>query len=61
MEMASMAVLDLIDLKQDMQFILDSVTNMESTSNSGDLLLTEVYQRVEAINDKLNEMGIGDE
>jgi len=56
-----MAVLDLIDLKQDMQFILDSVTNMESTSNSGDLLLTEVYQRVEAINDKLNEMGIGDE
>lgn len=61
MEMASMAVLDLIDLKQDMQFILDSVKNMESTSNSGDLLLTEVYQRVEAINDKLNEMGIGDE
>jgi len=56
--------LDLLDLKADMEFILDKLKYakaFDAFEGCTDKDMTEMYQRIEAINDNLIEMGIGDE
>lgn len=55
--------LDLLDLKSDMEFIKTTIDELDSDSYSAetDQKLSDIYHRIEAINDNLIEMGIGDE
>jgi len=53
-------VLDLISLKQDMEFMMNKISTIEPVTVTKDIndKLIEVYQRIEAINDRLLEMGV---